>query len=507
MATEDDRRDGARRDEIWHKEFNEFKEYCIVQFKSLNEKVSSLTGTVEELLREIRAPPESHPHGSFRPKEEHRKTSQSRPPKSKSSYIKKDKNTSSRPTRAKRNGEEEDKTTSMAWDIFEREKVGNKWRATCVECGTVYNSPRTNVLYKHIGRCYGIDMSTRRNVRPQYTKPTNGIVTFSAEELEEETTFWASKRNTKEAEVPTESITREQNRWPDEDVENYLVRPLSEEEQKVWDTWTYREEGIITLDGYYMYTGEPQPLVVSDKYLAGLHMKVVAGVADAYYTHDTVMTAFFGILRMRSDDNPDLYLKHFSFESFAAVKILNGNGAQIIAELKRNANRLNDLKCASKVFLPVCYKKHWVLFYADTKAKRLVWLDPLADSTTDFPAECNKIPIWFKEELLPLLEFENASDWKVEFEEDIPRQKNGHDCGIFVMIYADCLMRGKLFSFTQEDILCLRKRIFSDIFQHGCRGTRAVDVRDSVADANEVTTIEKVDADPSIQLVDFQDEP
>lgn len=215
MASDDD-----RRNEDWHKEFIEFQDYCRGQFKSLNENVSSLsqnvsslTGMVGELLREIRASREAHPPGPFLSKEEHRKTSQSRPPKSKSSCVKKDKNTSSRPTHAKRI--EEDKTTSMAWDIFEREKIGNKWIATCVECGTVYNSPRTNVLYKHIGRCYGIDMSTRRNVRPQYTKPTNGIVTFSAEELEEETRFWASKSNTEEV-VPTESITREQNRWTHE---------------------------------------------------------------------------------------------------------------------------------------------------------------------------------------------------------------------------------------------------------------------------------------------------
>lgn len=55
--------------------------------------------------------------------------------------------------------------------------------------------------------------------------------------------------------------------------------------------------------------------------------------------------------------------------------------------------------------------------------------------------------------------------WECHFVTGIPIQTNTNDCGVFVCLYAECLVRKSPFSFSARDIKRLRCRIAFEILQ------------------------------------------
>ena len=47
----------------------------------------------------------------------------------------------------------------------------------------------------------------------------------------------------------------------------------------------------------------------------------------------------------------------------------------------------------------------------------------------------------------------------------LPKQKNGNDCGVFLMEFARCLLLDKPIQFTQKDIKAIRERIKRELDQ------------------------------------------
>ncbi|XP_052484404.1 uncharacterized protein LOC128039825 [Gossypium raimondii] len=70
--------------------------------------------------------------------------------------------------------------------------------------------------------------------------------------------------------------------------------------------------------------------------------------------------------------------------------------------------------------------KHWVLFYVDTKEKKISWLDPIASSRIrSYNVEKDIILQWFTTLLLPKLGYVDAKEWPFLVRNDIPEQKKG----------------------------------------------------------------------------------
>ncbi|KHG00360.1 Ubiquitin-like-specific protease ESD4 [Gossypium arboreum] len=120
------------------------------------------------------------------------------------------------------------------------------------------------------------------------------------------------------------------------------------------------------------------------------------------------------------------------------------------------------------MFLPLCLSSHWVLFYVDIKEKKFSWLDPDPSSlilSYHFENHVKVLLQWFTSFLLPKLGYIDANKWPFIVRNDIPKQKNSVDCGVFVMKYGDCLTHGDCFLFKQEDMVHFRRRIFLDIYR------------------------------------------
>ncbi|KAH1095972.1 hypothetical protein J1N35_012893 [Gossypium stocksii] len=106
---------------------------------------------------------------------------------------------------------------------------------------------------------------------------------------------------------------------------------------------------------------------------------------------------------------------------------------------------INDL-----LFLPLSLSSHSVLLYVDIKEKKFSLLDPDPSSLILSYHLENHVKVllqWFTSFLLPKHGYSDANKWPFIVRNDIPKQKNLVDYGIFVMKYGDCLMHGSCFPF------------------------------------------------------------
>uniref|UniRef100_A0A915E6W9 Ubiquitin-like protease family profile domain-containing protein n=1 Tax=Ditylenchus dipsaci TaxID=166011 RepID=A0A915E6W9_9BILA len=57
----------------------------------------------------------------------------------------------------------------------------------------------------------------------------------------------------------------------------------------------------------------------------------------------------------------------------------------------------------------------------------------------------------------------DLSNWLCFCPKDIPEQKNGFDCGVFICKFAECVSRGGQFDFTQQQMAGIRKEMAKEI--------------------------------------------
>ncbi|KAL9381539.1 hypothetical protein Peur_027196 [Populus x canadensis] len=246
-----------------------------------------------------------------------------------------------------------------------------------------------------------------------------------------------------------------QKKWSAEEVREYLVSSFTERESRRINRWMSRR-----LTGNS--AGRDKKLSVCDTSLASLLRIPPSNTpiweAKQYYVDDSVINAYFELLRKRWMEFPNLYMKNYSLPTWIMSFLLSGKRTEskVLSYIK-----IEEIAGTSKLFIPVCLENHWILICVDIERRALLWLDSL----NLHHAEKDVISRWIIEHLMPKLGYDNAQEWQFLEPEDLPHQTNGVDCGIFVMKYADCLALGDHFPFTQQDIPLIRHHIFLDIYR------------------------------------------
>ncbi|KAA3485683.1 zinc finger BED domain-containing protein RICESLEEPER 1-like [Gossypium australe] len=262
------------------------------------------------------------------------------------------------------------------------------------------------------------------------------------------------------SESEDEATLKEQGSWCEQDIKAYLLSRFTSKELKRLDKWQ-RKWQRNELNGKLI--GRDIEFIFQGEILAPLLMVPQGNeTRTAYYIKDLVVNAFFELLKKRSEKFLNAYINHYSFDSQIATQLIKGRNTEqeILAHFKAK-----KLWGVHKMFLPMCLSEHWVLFYVDTKEKKISWLDPIASSRiVSNNVEKQIILQWFTNFLLPEFGYNDAKEWPFIVRTDIPEQKSSVDCGVFVMKYGDCLTHGDCFPFKQEDINNFRRRIFLDIY-------------------------------------------
>ncbi|KAK8307874.1 hypothetical protein V6Z12_D02G015700 [Gossypium hirsutum] len=164
------------------------------------------------------------------------------------------------------------------------------------------------------------------------------------------------------SESDDETTLREQGSWCREDVRTYLVSSFTNKEKKRLNRWKRSELSgkKIGRDKEFQLMGENlTPLLVAPHCDETLR---------EYYIDDSVVNTFFKLLKKRSDKFPNVYIKHYSFDSQIATFLIKGSKLEdeVLAWFKDE-----KLRGVHKLFLPMCLSAHWVLFCVDTKEKKI----------------------------------------------------------------------------------------------------------------------------------------
>ncbi|KAL1505122.1 hypothetical protein AB1Y20_008881 [Prymnesium parvum] len=188
-------------------------------------------------------------------------------------------------------------------------------------------------------------------------------------------------------------------------------------------------------------------------------------LAPRQWLNDEIVNSFIELLKMRESQNTSLPRVHF-FSSLFYTKLTEHN-------YKYNSVRrwTSEKKIKGSVFdkemimVPVhCHGNHWTLAVVNFKKKQFEYYDSLLGGPDDV---LHNLRLWLQDEAqdknrLPL----DLSEWTDVVPKDgIPKQQNGHDCGVFMCKMADHLSQGAVLSFTQADIPYMRLRMAVEILQ------------------------------------------
>lgn len=108
------------------------------------------------------------------------------------------------------------------------------------------------------------------------------------------------------------------------------------------------------------------------------------------------------------------------------------------------------------IFIPInSGNNHWSLIVIDVENRKLFSVDSLGYS---LKKERKEMLGWMEAEHRAKKKTFNAKKWTSK-SKTVPLQENGYDCGVFMCMFAAFLSNDKSITFSQRDILKMRKRI------------------------------------------------
>lgn len=106
-------------------------------------------------------------------------------------------------------------------------------------------------------------------------------------------------------------------------------------------------------------------------------------------------------------------------------------------------------------FIPICSGYHWILAVIDFISNEIQIYDSLHGQYSSIVKTLNGF-----------LRFQGL-DTLHSYYPMVPTQRNGYDCGVFVMEFGRCLLLGDdINSFSQRDIPEARKRIYAQLYSY-----------------------------------------
>ncbi|KAF8528061.1 cysteine proteinase [Hysterangium stoloniferum] len=122
-----------------------------------------------------------------------------------------------------------------------------------------------------------------------------------------------------------------------------------------------------------------------------------------------------------------------------------------------------DIFSKDYVFIPVNHGNvHWTLSAINFRKKRIEAYDSMGHYRPEvYKTLRNYLDLEHRDKKMKPFDF---TDWVDHFDEDIPKQENGYDCGVFTCQFMESLSRGvEEFAFDQSDMVYIRNRMTWEI--------------------------------------------
>ncbi|ELP90552.1 sentrin/sumo-specific protease, putative [Entamoeba invadens IP1] len=166
---------------------------------------------------------------------------------------------------------------------------------------------------------------------------------------------------------------------------------------------------------------------------------------------DEVVNAFVSLLQSKVIG----VLNSFFFTKLSDTWKLKGNEINY-NNTKRWATKINFFSY-EKVLIPINIKNtHWVLGVINNIDKTVSVLDSLSYPMQEIAEKILTFVTRFGEENGRVSNYQIVTT-------DVPKQKNGRDCGAFTCKFADCISLDAEFEFTQDDIQNWRSMVVAQI--------------------------------------------
>ncbi|WOL03303.1 hypothetical protein Cni_G12023 [Canna indica] len=247
-------------------------------------------------------------------------------------------------------------------------------------------------------------------------------------------------------------VHQEQEKKSRTDFDEVFLPLTDEEEEDVYHALNGRNRRELLI------VHEPSNIEITRDVLLCLSCKA--------WLNDEVINLYLELLKEREKRDPRKFLKCHFFNTFFYKKLISGRNGYDYKAVRRWTSQkklgYNLMEC-DKIFVPIHKEVHWCLAVIDVKEKKFQYLDSLGgiDKTV-----LRKLAKYLMDEVKDKCGNQiDTSSWKLEIVDDLPKQKNGWDCGMFMLKYTDFYSRGLSLCFSQENMQYFRKRTAKEILR------------------------------------------
>ena len=176
------------------------------------------------------------------------------------------------------------------------------------------------------------------------------------------------------------------------------------------------------------------------------------------YLNDKIIEEYLRLIAARNEEDPQLPSVHvcsvFLYKQLAKFGLEEG--------CRRTRNWIKeDITTKDKVLFPIHSGEHWTLIVVEPDKKTVQFLDSLTVSR-NFSSAPRTIKAFMESRHR---EKGEEAEYRIKIREDIPKQTNGVDCGVFVCQYAERITRKAMMDFQQEDMREERKTMTTELLE------------------------------------------
>jgi len=196
----------------------------------------------------------------------------------------------------------------------------------------------------------------------------------------------------------------------------------------------------------------PASDLVTSAYNIDIRVADLMTLKGLNWLNDEVINFYLSMLIEKNSTEPA-----YAFSTFFYTRILEG-GHKAVARWTRKV----DLFSFSIVLIPIHLTMHWCLVCVDMIKQTITYLDSMGGSN---PQCLAAIKEYLQREHLVKKGLELSDDFFLLSEaRDIPGQRNGSDCGLFVLLYSQALLTGRsLANIDSRDTANTRLRVAWEI--------------------------------------------
>ncbi|XP_044479990.1 ubiquitin-like-specific protease ESD4 isoform X3 [Mangifera indica] len=186
------------------------------------------------------------------------------------------------------------------------------------------------------------------------------------------------------------------------------------------------EEEEAEVDCAFAPTRRRQVLVTDPGTRIDITGQVLQCLRPGAWLNDEVINVYLGLLKDREKRDPQKFLKCHYFSTFFYKKLVSGNNGYDYKAVKR----WTSIRKLGYTLLECDKARYYVDEVKDKSGKDI-----------------------------------DVSAWEQDFVEDLPEQKNGFDCGMFMLKYVDFYSRGLGLCFDQSHMPYFRVRTAKEILR------------------------------------------